>query len=406
MAALHDIVKKGSVDRSVEVTIVDSADGTPETAVVYNTAGIDLWYRREGAALVSITEATLAALTTAHTDGGFLHIANGRYRLDLPDAAFATGANYVDFGGTVTGMIVHGGRVRLVDIDIEDTVRMGLTALPNAAAEASGGIFTRGTGAGQINQAANGQIDTRIVGGTFLTSGTAAAISASSITLASGHNITDTTVYIELTGGTNAVGKGRAAVYSGTGDEFTVDPAWNATVNGNSETTPSGTITYRVYSLIAPPSTNLMDVNSAKIGGQTASASGTVTFPAATLASTTNITAGTITTATNVTTVNGLAAGAITAASIATGAIDADSIAADAGTEIAAAVLTSAMTEAYPTDGSTMTVAQALYLIAQSIGEFSVSGTTVTVKKLDGTTTAATYTLDSSTAPTSRTRAT
>jgi hypothetical protein len=45
-----------------------------------------------------------------------------------------------------------------------------------------------------------------------------------------------------------------------------------------------------------------------------------------------------VTTATNVTTVNGLAAGVITAASIATGAIDADALAADAGTEIGTAV--------------------------------------------------------------------
>ena len=129
---LHDIVKKGSVDRSVTLRIIDSTDGTPETGVVYNTAGIDLWYRREGAAVVSITEATLAALTTAHTDGGFLTISHGYYRLDLPDAAFATGANHVDFGGTVTGMVVIGGRVRLVDYDPEDTVRMGLTTLPSS----------------------------------------------------------------------------------------------------------------------------------------------------------------------------------------------------------------------------------------------------------------------------------
>lgn len=116
---LFDIVTKGSTDRSVTVDIIDSTDGTPETSVAYNTSGIDLWYRREGAALVSITEATLVALTTAHTDGGFLAIANGKYRLDLPDAAFATGANYVDFGGTVTGMIVIGGRVRLIDASLE-----------------------------------------------------------------------------------------------------------------------------------------------------------------------------------------------------------------------------------------------------------------------------------------------
>jgi hypothetical protein len=160
--SLHDIVTKGSVDRSVTLRIIDSTDGTPETGVVFNTSGIDLWYRREGSALVSITEATLAALTTAHADGGFLHIANGEYRLDLPDAAFATGANHVDFGGTVTGMVVIGGRVRLVDYSLEDAVRMGLTALPNAAAEAAGGLFTRGTGAGQINQSANGQVDVNV----------------------------------------------------------------------------------------------------------------------------------------------------------------------------------------------------------------------------------------------------
>lgn len=137
---LLDIVKKGSVDRSVILRIIDSTDGTPETAVVFNTAGIDLWYRREGGARVAITEATLASLTTAHTDGGFLHIGDGYYRLDLPDAAFASGANHVDVGGTVTGMIVLGGRVRLTDIDLEDTVRAGLTALPNVVAGANGGL--------------------------------------------------------------------------------------------------------------------------------------------------------------------------------------------------------------------------------------------------------------------------
>lgn len=139
---LHDIVKKGSTSRSVTLRIINSTTGVPETTVAYNTAGIDLWYRREGGAVVSITEATLATLTSAWSAGGFLAIANGEYRLDLPDAAFAAGANYVDFGGTVTGMIVVGGRVRLVDVDLEDTVRAGLTSLPNAVAGANGGLPT------------------------------------------------------------------------------------------------------------------------------------------------------------------------------------------------------------------------------------------------------------------------
>ncbi len=42
------------------------------------------------------------------------------------------------------------------------------TALPNVAAEGAGGLYTRGSGAGQINQAANGQIDANVVGGALL----------------------------------------------------------------------------------------------------------------------------------------------------------------------------------------------------------------------------------------------
>lgn len=133
-------IKKGSVDRSVDLYIIDSVDGTPETGVLFNTAGIDLKYRRDLSAVVSITEVTLAALTTAHADGGFLEIGNGVYRLDLPDAAWATGADHVTIFGTVTGMIVVPVTVQLVDYNPEDTVRLGLTALPNAAADAAGGL--------------------------------------------------------------------------------------------------------------------------------------------------------------------------------------------------------------------------------------------------------------------------
>jgi hypothetical protein len=117
-----------------------------------------------------------------------------------------------------------------------------------------------------------------------------------------------------------------------------------------------------------------------------------------------------------VTTVNGLGAGVITAASIAADAITAAKIAADAIgaselatdaiTEIVTALLTTAMTESYSTDGGTRTLAQALYEICQLLQESSVSGTTVTVKKVDGTTTAYTLTTNSATTPTSVTRST
>src|SRR3990167_6219454 len=70
------------------------------------------------------------------------------------------------------------------------------------------------------------------------------------------------------------------------------------------------------------------------------------------------------------------------------------------------ALFVRALTEAYAADGAAPTVAQALFAIQQFLQERAVSGTTVTVKKLDGSTTAMTFTLDSATDPTSITRAT
>lgn len=67
---------------------------------------------------------------------------------------------------------------------------------------------------------------------------------------------------------------------------------------------------------------------------------------------------------------------------------------------------TDALTEAYSTDGSAATTAELLYQIWSRISEFSISDTTITSKKLDGTTQAMTFTLDDGTNPTSVTRAT
>ena len=71
-----------------------------------------------------------------------------------------------------------------------------------------------------------------------------------------------------------------------------------------------------------------------------------------------------------------------------------------------AAILTQELIESYAADGAAPTVAQALMMLLQHHQQKSVSGTTVTIKKLDKSTTAGTYTLDSATDPTSITRAT
>src|SRR5262249_17988062 len=111
----------------------------------------------------------------------------------------------------------------LVAYDPLDTVRLGLTALPNAAAEAAGGLYTRGTGAGQINQAANGQADSRVLasgtdaitraalaadtGLKNIRANTAQAGAATTITLDASASATDdfyNNDLIYLTGGTGA----------------------------------------------------------------------------------------------------------------------------------------------------------------------------------------------------------
>lgn len=102
-------IRKGSTDQSTIIRIVDADTGAPETGVVAATSGLDLKYRREGAAAVDITESDLAALDSAHAEGGMKHIGAGYYRLDLPDAACARGAAAgVHVFGTCTGMVIIG----------------------------------------------------------------------------------------------------------------------------------------------------------------------------------------------------------------------------------------------------------------------------------------------------------
>jgi len=68
--------------------------------------------------------------------------------------------------------------------------------------------------------------------------------------------------------------------------------------------------------------------------------------------------------------------------------------------------LNTILADSIPADGTIPTLRQALYMLTQFMMERSVSGTTVTVKKVDGSTSLLTLTLDNGTDPTSITRAT
>lgn len=202
----------------------------------------------------------------------------------------------------------------------------------------------------------------------------------------------------------------------------------------------------------SPATAGIPDINVKNIGNQTASASGTITFPNATLASTANITAGTITTVTNLTnaptagdftstmkTSIGTAVAASAVASVTgnvggnvtgsvgsvTGAVA--SVTGNVGGNVTGSVGsisgvsfpshfssmaisvggavtldgTSALAEAYSTKNSAFTLAQCLYDMHQALFQQSISSTTITIQKRDQSTTAKTITLNSSTAPTS-----
>lgn len=162
------VLKKGSTSQTVNIFVQNSSSttGAGLTGLVFNSSGLTAYYVRPRAAAVAITLVT-QTVTGAYSSGGFVEIdatnMPGWYRLDLPDAVLATGVDHVGVHlKGATNMAPLPLEIQLTNVDLNDGTRGGMTALPNAAAEASGGLYTRGTGAGQINQAANGQIDTNV----------------------------------------------------------------------------------------------------------------------------------------------------------------------------------------------------------------------------------------------------
>lgn len=171
-------LKVGATSQRVFVFIQDSTatTGVGKTGLAFNSSGLKWYTAREddgNAAGTSVSPVTATKGTFA--SGGFVEkdATNmpGVYEIGIPNASLATGSKYATIMlSGVTGMAPVLLEIELVAYDPFDTVRLGLTALPNAAAEAAGGLYTRGTGAGQINQDANGRIDANTkawIGGTI-----------------------------------------------------------------------------------------------------------------------------------------------------------------------------------------------------------------------------------------------
>jgi len=151
-------VTLGVTDRTVVVFIPDpaSTDGSGKTGLV--AANLTVSYTRvETDNDVVVTDVTgslsdLSALTDAHADWGLKEVSNtlapGLYRLDIADAVFASGAWYAVVYVMITTSAAAASPMEfsLVAYNPLDGVRLGLTALPNAAADAAGGLIISDAG--------------------------------------------------------------------------------------------------------------------------------------------------------------------------------------------------------------------------------------------------------------------
>lgn len=139
-------ITKGATSQIFQIFIADSSSttGAGKTGLAFNTSSLTAYYHRD-----TDTTATAISLVTmtvgTFTSSGFKEIdatnMPGWYQLCPPNAALASGAANVGFHlQGAAGMAPLPIEVQLSALDIQDGVRGALTALPNAAAGANGGL--------------------------------------------------------------------------------------------------------------------------------------------------------------------------------------------------------------------------------------------------------------------------
>lgn len=324
---------------------------------------------------------------------------------------------------------------QVIAVDFADAVRGGMTALPNAAANASGGLAIL-DGNGDIVAGITGDVLGRIIGGgstAFSAAGVWAVNGAAEDALATANSLSNVNSAIggfsgsgnnTILGVLKAIASKAAATPSDIGGTF--DPATDSLegqvdVGVNVARFGTTTVTGRDIGLSVLISsgtgTGQLDVTSGRIKADTVYFGGSAgSFTTGVPAVNTTLIAGSLVSTSsaqigvNVVNAGGtawgsgaitaasiangaidaatFAAGAINAAAIATGAIDADALAADAGTELADAILSRNVSNVEGSAGE-----HTLCTVVLAMLENSISGTTLTIKRTDGSTTHYTKTL-------------
>jgi hypothetical protein len=397
-------MRKNVAGQNVGAQLVSATDGSAFT----------------GAVTVSVTGDAGTQATGSVGAGACTHEGNG-YHTYAPAQA-ETNYNLVAFTFTGTGAVPVTVQVYTTSLNPHDTVRAGMTALPNAAADAAGGLIVSDAGGLDADamrsdvaailvdtgttlqaeldgiQADTEDIQTRLpaalgANGNIKADvrdwlGTAAATPTTA-------GIPDVNVF-HVYGNETAASELFALMVEYAGGTITTNIAGNLSGSVGSVTGAVGSVTGAVGSVTGNVGGNVAgSVGSVTgaVGSVTGNVGGNVAGSVASVTGAINTAAGTITTLDALDTAQDTQHGTTQTA------------VADVPTnaELATAIitgLTTALTEGYRATGATGSVRDMLYELLAHMGESSIAGTTKTLKKLDAATTAKTYTLNDATTPT------
>jgi len=360
---------QGSIVLRVKILNSSVATGAGLTGLVNTSTGLIISTIADTESTATAYTAAASNIETITTNGTYSAPSSGKcrfkevdatnhkgvYEIQLADARFAVSSAkslLVSVLGA-TNAAETDVVIPLRDLDPYDAVRAGLTALPNVASGSAGAIITSGTGTAQLsvssglvtvgtNNDKTGYSLTQAFPANFASLGINSSGHVSRVTL-----VDTTTTNTDMRGTDNAA----------------LAAEWTATRAGYLDSV-------------------LLAQNAAQ---RTVQVTGSHHIAADMHESQPD---------------------SIHPATFEAGAIDAAALATDAVAEIVSGVLTTQMTEGYRATNAAPTLAEALFELIAHMGEAEIVGTTKTLRKIDGSTTAKTYTLDSSTAPTSITEAT
>src|SRR5262245_4976825 len=118
-------IKAGSTSVSWSFVLRSTTDSTEVTGKV--AANLTGSYWRQGGSRTAITLSDLSTISDAYSSGGVKEVDStnlpGLYRIDLPDAAVATGADWVMVGIKCTGAFVFHERIPLTTNVIQEIGR-------------------------------------------------------------------------------------------------------------------------------------------------------------------------------------------------------------------------------------------------------------------------------------------